>query len=137
LGAAHTDYLAPDPVAFFQRSNANTTVIAQIESPVGLSNLDAIAATPGVDILWVGHFDLSTAMGIPAQFDHPDFLRAMQSVVATSRHYGKLAGVQPGSLEQAQRWLAMGFNVISWKADTALFGNALRTEIAALRATLT
>jgi len=133
LGAAHTDYMGPDPVSYFQRSNENTTVITQIESPVGLKNLEAIAATPGVDILWVGHFDLSTAMGIPGQFQHPEFLTALRSVVEMSRKYGKLAGIQPGSAEQAAQWTGMGYNVISWKADTALYSQALRTEVAALR----
>ncbi|MBL8293241.1 MAG: hypothetical protein JNN08_15445 [Bryobacterales bacterium] len=133
LGAAHTDYLGADPVTYYQRSNENTTVIAQIESPVGLKNLEAIAATPGVDILWVGHFDLSTSMGIPGQFQHPEFLAAMKSVVDISRKCGKLAGIQPGSVEQAAQWIGMGYNVISWKADTALYSNALRTEVAALR----
>lgn len=133
LGAAHTDYVGPDPAAYFERSNENTTVIAQIESPIGLKNLEAIATTPGVDILWVGHFDLSTGMGIPGQFQHPEFLKAMTSVIEMSRKHGKLAGIQPGSVEQARQWIEMGFNVISWKADTALYGGALRTEVAALR----
>ncbi|MFN7921101.1 MAG: aldolase/citrate lyase family protein [Bryobacteraceae bacterium] len=133
LGSAHTDYIGPDPAAYFQRSNENTTIIAQVESPIGVANLDAIAATPGIDILWVGHFDLSQAMGIPAQFQHPDFLAAMDKVIATARKHGKLAGIQPGSMEQADQWIKMGFNVISWKADSALFGGALRSEVGALR----
>ena len=133
LGCAHTDYLNPDPAAYFQRSNENTTLIAQIESPLGVKNLEAIAATPGIDILWPGHFDLSQGMGIPAQFQHPDFLQALETVIATARKHGKLAGIQPGSLEQADQWLKMGFNVISWKADSALYGGALRSEVSALR----
>jgi 2-dehydro-3-deoxyglucarate aldolase/4-hydroxy-2-oxoheptanedioate aldolase len=133
LGSAHTDYKNPDPVSYFQRNNENTTIIAQVESPVGLSHLEEIAATPGIDVLWVGHFDLSQAMGIPAQFQHPKFLEALEKVVATARKYHKLAGIQPGSVEQADQWLKMGFNVISWKADSALYGGALRSEVAALR----
>lgn len=136
LGAAHTDYMGPDPLQYFSYSNENTTVITQIESPIGLSNLDAIAATPGVDILWVGHFDLSTAMGIPGQFHNPAFIDALKLVVETARKHGKLVGAQPGSLAQAEEWMALGFNVISWKADTDLYGNALRTEIASLRRAL-
>lgn len=133
LGSAHTDYLNPDPVQYFQRSNDNTTLIAQIESPIGLKNIEEIAATPGIDILWPGHFDLSQAMGIPAQFQHPDFLKALETVVATARKHHKLAGIQPGTMEQADQWLKMGFNVISWKADTALYGAALRGEVSTLR----
>ncbi len=133
LGSAHTDYLNPDPVAYFRESNENTTIIAQIESTVGLANLDAIASTPGIDILWVGHFDLSQSMGIPAQFQHPEFLKALDDVIAACKKHGKLAGIQPNSMEQAEQWVKIGFNVISWKVDSGLYGGALRSEVDALR----
>jgi 2-dehydro-3-deoxyglucarate aldolase/4-hydroxy-2-oxoheptanedioate aldolase len=133
LGTSHTDFLAPDPVTYFTESNRNTTIICQIESPVGLSNLESIASTEGVDVLWVGHFDLSQAMGIPGQFHHPRFLEALRQVVAAARAHHKHAGIQPGSVAQADEWLEIGFNVISWGADSAVYSRALRTEVAALR----
>src|SRR6202035_22999 len=77
LGTAHNDYRPPDPVAYFRQSNESSTVICQIESTKGLANVDAIAATDGVDVLWIGHFDLTQSMGIPAQFHHADFLAAV------------------------------------------------------------
>jgi 2-dehydro-3-deoxyglucarate aldolase/4-hydroxy-2-oxoheptanedioate aldolase len=133
LGGAHTDYVLPDAVEYFRRANESGVVICQIESPVGLSNLEAIASMPGVDVLWVGHFDLSTQMGIPAQFQHPEFLAALAKVVDAARRHGKLAGIQPGSEEQAAQWIEMGYNVISWKADAGLYSAALRTQVGALR----
>jgi 2-dehydro-3-deoxyglucarate aldolase/4-hydroxy-2-oxoheptanedioate aldolase len=136
IGGAHTDYLGPDPVAYFREANDSSVVICQIESPVGLSNLDAIASTAGVDVLWVGHMDLSTAMGIPGQFQTPAFLDALGAVVNAAREHGKLAGIQPGTADQAAQWIEIGYNVISWKADTALYSGALRREIADLRTRL-
>jgi 2-keto-3-deoxy-L-rhamnonate aldolase RhmA len=85
-----------------------------IESPRGVANADAIAAMPGVDVLWVGHFDLTQSMGIPAQFRHPEFLGAVQKVIAATRRHGKVAGINPRSHEQADEWIAAGFNAISW-----------------------
>jgi 2-dehydro-3-deoxyglucarate aldolase/4-hydroxy-2-oxoheptanedioate aldolase len=133
LGGAHNDYVGPDPVSYFKRSNENTTVICQIESPVGLENVEGIASTPGVDILWVGHFDLSTAMGIPGEFQNPRFLAALDKVIAATRKYNLRAGIQPGSYEMAEQWLKIGFNVISWKADSGLYSGALRSELTELR----
>lgn len=133
LGTAHTDYLAPDPAAYFEESNRNTTVICQIESTQGLDRVDAIAATQGVDVLWVGHFDLTQSMGIPGQFQAPAFLEALQWVVAAARRHGKAAGIQPFNPQQAERWLALGFNVISWGTDVAVYQRALQAEIAVLR----
>jgi 2-dehydro-3-deoxyglucarate aldolase/4-hydroxy-2-oxoheptanedioate aldolase len=133
LGTAHNDYVAPDTAAYLKYSNENTTVICQIESPLGVANVDAICATPGVDCVWVGHFDLSSAMGIPAQFQHPQFLENLGKVVAAARKHGKLAGIQPGDAAQADQWIGLGFNVISWKVDIAIYRSTLEAEIKALR----
>lgn len=133
LGGAHNDFVMPDPVEYFRYANENTTVIAMIESPVGLANIDAIAATPGIDVLWVGHYDLTQAMGIPAQFQHPDFLGALGAVTAAARRHGKQAGIQPGREEDARQWREIGFNVISWGIDYAVYRAALTSGIATVR----
>jgi 2-dehydro-3-deoxyglucarate aldolase/4-hydroxy-2-oxoheptanedioate aldolase len=133
LGTAHNDYAMPDPVAYFAEANRNSTVICQIESVTGLENLDAIAAVNGVDVLWVGHFDLTQSMGIPAQFQHPDFLDALRRVVEAARRHGKHAGMQPGSLEQAAQWIEIGYDVLSWSSDIAVYRAALNHGVAQLR----
>jgi 2-keto-3-deoxy-L-rhamnonate aldolase RhmA len=134
LGTAHTDYVPPnDPVAYFRESNANSTVICQIESTKGMANLDAIAATEGVDVLWIGHFDLTQSMGIPAQFHHPDFLDAVGRVIETAKRHGRRAAIQPANPTQAAEWLDLGFNVISYGLDIAVYRDALRSSIDALR----
>ncbi len=125
LGHAQNDYLPPNPVEYMDWANQNTTVICQIESPEGLANADAIAATPGVDILWIGHFDLTANMGIVGQFDHPDFHAAMQTVIAAAHKHGKFAAIQPGSPQQLEHWKAAGFDILSYGADAAFYRSAL------------
>ena len=129
LGTAHNDYVPPDAETYFAFANRNTTVICQIESLTGLENLDAIAATPGVDVLWVGHNDLSVSMGINGKFDHPDFRAALAKIVHAANRHGKLAAAQPGSVKQAEDWFAAGFHVLSWKTDIALYRAALKKEL--------
>ena len=133
IGTAHTDFLPASPVEYFEESNASTVIICQIESPAGVKNAEAIAATPGVDLLWVGHFDLSQTMGIPAQFQHPDFLAALRTVIAAGKKHGCRLGIQPGNMEQCEQWLGLGFDVISWSADSAVYRQALVSAVAALR----
>lgn len=133
LGTAHNDYLEADPQAYFEYANSNTTVICQIESTTGLANLDAIAATPGVDVLWVGHFDLSQSMGIPAKFSDARFVSALTRVIDAANRHGKLAAIQPGTVKHAEEWLRMGFHFVSWKTDIALYRAALCKEIEELR----
>lgn len=133
LGSAHTDFISPNPAAYFSEANENTTVIAMIESPRGVANAEAIAVTPGVDVLWVGHFDLTQAMGIPAQFSHPEFLAAIERVVAATRRHGKVAGINPRDIEQAGEWMTKGFNAISFGNDATIYRSALSSAIQSLR----
>jgi 2-dehydro-3-deoxyglucarate aldolase/4-hydroxy-2-oxoheptanedioate aldolase len=133
LGAAHNDYVMPQPAEYLKQANENTTVICQIESAKGVENLESIAAVPGVDILWVGHFDLTQSLGIVAQFQHPRFLDALKQVPIAARHHGKAAGIQPGSREQAAEWMQLGYNVISWASDIAVYRGALAGGVAVVR----
>ncbi len=133
LGSAHNDYVMPKPAEYLREANANTSVICQIESTRGLQNLEAIAALSGVDVLWVGHFDLTQSLGIVAQFQNPRFLEAITRVAETARRHGKGAGMQPGTREQAAEWTKLGYNIISFGSDIAVYRNALASAVAAVR----
>lgn len=134
MGQAHTDYKGVNPREFMDYANENITIICQIESQQGLDNLEAIASTPGVDILWVGHFDLTQSLGITGDFHHPKFLDGMKKVVEMADKYGLGAGIQPGSLEQTEEWMDMGFNVISYNGDFSVYQNAMRQAVDGVRA---
>jgi len=133
IGESHTHFKSVDPREFMEYSNQNTTLICQIESREGLENLEEIATTPGVDVLWVGHFDLTQSLGIPGQFHHPEFLDALKRVVETARRHGLGAGIQPGNLAQAQEWIELGFDVISYSADLYVYLDAMTRAVADVR----
>ncbi|MEC7573937.1 MAG: aldolase/citrate lyase family protein [Pseudomonadota bacterium] len=63
----------------------------------GIRNIDAIAATKGLDCLWLGHFDLSCSLGIPGEFDHPDFKKASARVKRAARKHKKALGRLAGT----------------------------------------
>lgn len=134
LGNAQTDYKGVTPADFMAYANQNTTIICQIESVEGMENLEAIAQTPGVDVLWVGHFDLTNSMGIPGHFDDVRFHDALKRVVEVARQYGLGAGIQPGNLAQAQEWMALGYNVISYGIDFAVYAGAMKQAVTDVRA---
>jgi len=73
FGFAHDDYAGGDVVDKIGMIHARTLVIAMIETRNGLDQVEAIAAVPGVDVLWLGHFDLTNFLGIPGQFSHPQY----------------------------------------------------------------
>jgi 2-dehydro-3-deoxyglucarate aldolase/4-hydroxy-2-oxoheptanedioate aldolase len=133
LGTAHTDFVVPDIATYFRESNESSVVICQIESEIGVRNSEAIAAIEGVDCLWIGHFDLSQSMGIPAQFHSERFQTALRAVISAAQAKQKLLGIQPGSMEQADEWIALGFNVISWSTDTSIYRASLVSGVSQLR----
>src|SRR5690606_6840063 len=67
--------------------------IAQIETRQGLENLDSIAATDGIDVLFIGPADLSMDLGIFGQFDHPEFRKALDRIVEAAEAAGKSTGI--------------------------------------------
>jgi 2-dehydro-3-deoxyglucarate aldolase/4-hydroxy-2-oxoheptanedioate aldolase len=131
---AHDDYRPGDVFAKMRRANENVLLIAQIESVTGLENLDRIAAVPGLDVLWIGHFDLTNSMGIPAQFTHPDYLAAVDRVIAACTRNGKAAGFMVADVEGARAALRQGFRALAYWGDVWLYQSALRQGLDAVRA---
>lgn len=134
LGGGLTGYRTVTPAEFLNYSNENTTVICQIESVEGIENLEAICSTPGVDVVWVGHFDLTQSMGITAQFHHERFMDALRRVTSVAKAHGVGAGIQPGSIEQAREWIALGFDVVSYSTDMAVYLAAMNHAVGQVRA---
>ena len=133
LRTANTDFKPVVPLEFMKYANENTSVICMIETQEALDNLEEIVTTPGVDILWVGHFDLSQDMGIIAQFDHPRMIEAFKMVAAAAKKHGKAAVMQPPNVAVARQWLDLGFNVMSCGADFVFYIDALKQYISDVR----
>jgi 2-dehydro-3-deoxyglucarate aldolase/4-hydroxy-2-oxoheptanedioate aldolase len=125
FGFAQCDYLGGSVVEKIHDYHARTLLIAQIETERGLQNVEEIASVDGVDVLWVGHFDLSNFMGIPGQFDHPDFLAAMQHVAQVAKKHGKVAGFMATDKPWIERAKSMGYTMLAAGTDTGLLQQAL------------
>ena len=91
-------------------------------------------AVEGIDVGWLGHFDLTNTMDITAQFDHPDFHAAVEALVAACRRHGKPPGILAASVAMAEAFRARGFRCLGYKTDIALLHDALHDGLAQLRA---
>lgn len=123
-----------DVDGYMRRANREIAVIVMIETRQALENLDAIAAVPGVDVLWIGHYDLTASLGIPGQFDHPEYHAALTGVVAACEANGIAAGMSTDSLPDAHELLERGFRFVAYGHDLVLLRTALRVGIDELRA---
>ena len=117
-----------------KRLNERVVGIIQIESVGGLRDADAIAAIDGVDVLFVGPADLSHSLGIPGQFQHPDYRAALERVVAACRAHGKAAGILVYDTAVVPSHLELGFTFVGIGADAAFVADGAARYLAAVRA---
>ena len=108
-------------------------MFAQVETVAGLENVEQIAAVDGVDVVWIGQYDLTISMGIPGQFDHPDYIAAARRLIDAATACGKPAGICSSSAEQAILELERGHRCIAFD-DISLLDSSLRTTIDQTRA---
>jgi 2-dehydro-3-deoxyglucarate aldolase/4-hydroxy-2-oxoheptanedioate aldolase len=133
FGVAQDDYSGGEVKAKVAALNARTLVIAQIESERGLAQVEAIAATPGIDVLWLGHFDLTNFLGIPGEFESPAYLDAVRAIVAAARRHRKGLGFMAADAAWARRYRELGFNLIAAGLDSTLLQSAIRDTLKGLR----
>jgi 2-dehydro-3-deoxyglucarate aldolase/4-hydroxy-2-oxoheptanedioate aldolase len=126
LGVAHDLYKAGG-AEFFAVANEETIVILLVETERAFENLDEILSVSGIDIAWMGHYDLTVSMGIPAQFENRRFLEAMDALVACCRRHNVAAGFLPATALEAGDWIRKGFRAISLGTDIGVFLNGART----------
>jgi 2-keto-3-deoxy-L-rhamnonate aldolase RhmA len=120
FGFAQCDYQGGDVGEKITRYHERTLVIAQIETERGLDQVEEIAAVDGIDVLWVGHFDLSNFMGIPAKFSDPRFDAAMRKVADVARRHRKAAGFMATDGAWVTRVREMGYTMIAAGTDTGI-----------------
>jgi 2-keto-3-deoxy-L-rhamnonate aldolase RhmA len=126
LGIAHDLYRTGGP-SFFAEANDDTAVIAILETVRAFENLDEIVSVPGLDVAWMGHYDLTVSMGIPAQFEHPRFLAAMDALLVACKRRNVAPGFLPATPADSLRWIRKGFRAISLGSDIGVFMSALRS----------
>ncbi len=133
FGIAHDDYIGGDIRSKVASANENVLTIAQIETSAGVENADAIAAIEGIDVLFLGHFDLTNFLGIPGRFDDSRFTESVDRVAAAARDEGKALGCLALTVDDAKRWIDRGFTMITYAGDLWLYQRALADGISAIR----
>jgi 2-keto-3-deoxy-L-rhamnonate aldolase RhmA len=111
---------------YIKTANENIIGIAQIESAEALNNLDEIAATDGIDVLFIGPSDLSAALGIFGQFDHSTYTNAIKAIVAAAQKAGKATGILIANADDYPIYYNYGIRVIACGADSAFVADSAR-----------
>lgn len=111
---------------YVHEANAQACLLVQAETVRAMDQLDAIAATPGVDGVFIGPADLSASMGHPGNPGHPQVQAAIADGIQRILQAGKAPGILSTDETQAQHWLDAGARFVAVGLDTVLLANAAR-----------
>ena len=117
LRRGHSGYHKNPAAEYLVQANQSTIICVQIESPKSIENLENILDVPGVDIAFVGPFDLSVAMGLPGQIDHPEVIANVQKVIEACNKRGIIAGIMQFNLDNAKEYIRRGIRFMVYSSD--------------------
>jgi 4-hydroxy-2-oxoheptanedioate aldolase len=104
-----------------------------VETRVAVERIDEIAATPGLDGIYIGPADLALGLGLPPNLDkeEPEHVAAVAKILAACRRHKIIAGIQCGSGKSARKFADMGFQFVTFTKDSSLLPASVEKEIAA------
>ena len=124
---------AQDIESYFATCNRETMIIPQCETKGCLEHIEEIAAIEGVDGIFIGPYDLSVALGKPAQFADPEIAGAIARVLAACKAAGKFSFIYAGNKDGAKKFFADGFDGVAYNMDAIVYINAYKELIKELK----
>jgi 2-keto-3-deoxy-L-rhamnonate aldolase RhmA len=108
-GADLAAFRWPAPEGYYNFADENVLVVAMVEDTSALENIEEIAATPGLDVLFIGTSDLSFSLGLRGEQNHPKLDRAVEKLLAAAQKHGKFSGRPGRNPEEIKRFQKQGF----------------------------
>ncbi len=121
------------PAEYLRWANEEPLVIIAIESVEGIKNLPEILTVSGIDVIFIGPADLSHSLGVPAQFNHPCLIEAMEEAISRTLDAGLVVGTFVITPEQAWRWMDKGVQLITF-GITPVIARGTRDMVRAIQA---
>jgi len=116
--------------SYFDNNNYGSLCIANIESMPAVDRLDELLSVKGLDGVFIGPHDLSVNMGLPEQYDHPEFKRVVKYIIRKAREHTLGVGIHFSLTPQRQvEWIQEGANIVIHSSDMALFGQRLKEDM--------
>jgi 2-keto-3-deoxy-L-rhamnonate aldolase RhmA len=122
----------PDADRYHDSCDENVTVIAIIEEAEAVARIDEIAATPGIDALFLGTSDLSFSMGLRGAQGSAELEAAIAKVLAAGRRHGKVVGRPGWSVADVKRHIDEGFGLFQAPTDLAFMLSGMKDYLGAV-----
>lgn len=117
---ADADYMLARPLDHIRHGNENVLLAFQIEDREAVEAVDEIAAVSGFDVLFIGPADLTLSLGVPFEWEHPNYQRVIDKVSAAAARAGKWWGLPVDSPATARRYLERGARLLAYGSDHVL-----------------
>lgn len=117
-------YSAKDRFEYFKDENEKVTIL-QIEGQEGIDNIDDILTVDGIDVLFIGPYDLSQSLGVPGEIDNPLVEEKMLEIVDKCKEKNVTVGTFVDTPENAVKWKRLGIKYISYSVDMGIFYEAM------------
>ncbi len=114
---------------YLEHANADTAVIVQIETAEAVRNVEEIAAVEGVDVLFVGPYDLSASLGRMGQVGDVQVTAAIARVQEVGQRAGLPLGIYAGTAETARDYADQGYRLIAVGSDTTMLAQASKQAL--------
>lgn len=122
------DFSSRDQADYFQRANEENLIIGHIEGLTGVNNLDEILAT-GLDVIFIGPYDLSSSLGVPGQVDHPLVEKKVKEICSKATEANVLVGTFADTLKKAQFYQQLGVKYISISVDVGIISQSAKNIV--------
>ena len=116
-GADLAQFRWPAPKGYYDFADENVLVVAVVEDMSAVAHIDQIAATPGVDVLFIGTSDLSFSLGLRGEQNHPKLDEAVATIATAAKKHGKFLGRPGRTPEEIQRFQKQGFQFFMTGTD--------------------
>ena len=130
-------YSAEDAARLAARENRRSMVVLLVEGTEGIANLPEILTVPGIDVIYLGIYDLSQSVGRPGEIDHPQVRAEIERCVTMIAARGLTAGCLASDRAALQHYRQLGVRFLAYQADCALLHDACREVVAAFQASPT
>ncbi len=127
------NYSSIDKFEYFKSANSETMIIAHIEGVEGINNLDEILSVSGIDVIFIGPYDLSQSLGIPGEVNHPLVTEKMKEVVSKCKENKIAVGTFADDLETAKSWISLGVQYMAFSVDVGILYEASKNIINRLK----
>jgi len=127
------EYSNVEKSKYFKKANNETMIIVQIEGKEGINNIDEILSVKGIDIIFIGPYDLSQSLGIIGDVNNPKIGEMVEIITMKAKACGKRIGIFVENKEQALKFIELGVQYISYSTDAGIILSSFKEVIQQFR----